>query len=285
MKHRSIIAFILLVAALVAAPQISHDLASFKRALGARIHSEILHAFLSHADNNGNYLAPRSAETQIATCKSQENSVAQPASASKAATKKAESTTPRAEASDAERDAHEQLAMLDTPSDDSISETPEAELTGDALGLRLQEASELAQRKLAQGDIAMLVPPGTGIDVPGLADSRTNNPRARDEARRPKASEAQRRTIFLTSSFEKTGDVSKINEETFRRLGSTWTDENLNRAGREAVRIKVLKFKRAGRAAGEANGEFAPKPASVPVAAHAPQFYSLPVAPRAAGDE
>jgi hypothetical protein len=290
MKHRSIIAFILLAAALVAAPQISHDLSSFKRALGARIHSQILRAFLSHADNNGNSLAPRRAETQLASCKSQENAVAQPATASKAATsKKAEGAQPRAEASVAEADAREQLAMLDTPSTDSISETPEVELTGDALGLRIREASEIAQRQLAQGELAMLVPPGTGVDVPGLADSRTNDPRARDEARRPKASEAQRRTVYLTSSFEKTGDVSKVSEEMFRRLGSTWTDANTIRVGRDAVRVKVLKFKHAGRAAGEANKAFAPKPApvaaSAPVAALTQQYYSLPVALRAAGDE
>jgi hypothetical protein len=47
MKHRSIIGFILVAAALFAAPQIAHDLLSLKSALGERIRGEIVHAILS----------------------------------------------------------------------------------------------------------------------------------------------------------------------------------------------------------------------------------------------
>src|SRR5436305_2518015 len=78
MKHRSIIAFILLGAALFAAPQITHDILSFKSALGARIRGEIVHAFisLSKGDSNSEELAARPSNAQPVVCE-RENGDAQ----------------------------------------------------------------------------------------------------------------------------------------------------------------------------------------------------------------
>src|SRR5215211_9228618 len=47
MKHRSVIAFVIVVAALFSLPQLSHDLQALKGAVGSRLHRELLHAFLS----------------------------------------------------------------------------------------------------------------------------------------------------------------------------------------------------------------------------------------------
>ncbi|HYY98862.1 MAG TPA: hypothetical protein VE642_09745, partial [Pyrinomonadaceae bacterium] len=59
MRHRSNIAFILLAAALFAAPQVAHDLSTLKGAVAARIRGEILQAFLGlHANE------PAAASTQ-----------------------------------------------------------------------------------------------------------------------------------------------------------------------------------------------------------------------------
>src|SRR5437763_16371121 len=78
MKHRSIIAFILLAAALVAAPQVTHDLAALKSALGARIRGEILHAFLSlQASDAVGGTTARRAEPALASCKAEAKSEAQ----------------------------------------------------------------------------------------------------------------------------------------------------------------------------------------------------------------
>lgn len=279
MKHRSVIAFILLAAALVAAPQISHDLASFKRALSARIHGELLHALLNlRANESGNSVAPNRAEPQLASCKTQESAPAQIPSA----TKKTGRSTARAEALKAQSDAVDELAMLDAPSTAHVAGMPKTELKGDPFGVDIGEASEIAQGQIARGELAMLVPPGTGLDAPGLADNRFNDARARTEARRQKNAGAQRHVVYVAADFEKAG-LPQTSGEVLRRLGSTWTEANLLRTAESGLRVKVLKLKRTGRAAGEDDDEFATKPA--PVAALTSPEYAPPAAPRAAGEE
>src|SRR2546423_3632032 len=69
MKHRSVIAFILLAAALFAAPQISHDILSLKSAVVARVRGEVMRAFLSLGGRDGaGELAARRATTPAAPC-------------------------------------------------------------------------------------------------------------------------------------------------------------------------------------------------------------------------
>src|SRR5205085_11488640 len=78
MKHRSVIAFILLAAALFAAPQISHDIMSLKSAVVARVRGEVMRAFLSLGGRDGGELAARRAGVPVATC-AQEKEEAQAA--------------------------------------------------------------------------------------------------------------------------------------------------------------------------------------------------------------
>src|SRR5215213_8608399 len=70
MKHRSVIAFVIVAAALFAAPQLSHDLQSLRSALGSRLSGELMQAFLSLPSTEGAAaaVAPQRAETQLASC-------------------------------------------------------------------------------------------------------------------------------------------------------------------------------------------------------------------------
>src|SRR5205085_6052888 len=111
MKHRSVIAFILLAAALFAAPQISHDIMSLKSAVVARVRGEVMRAFLSLGGRDGGELAARRAGVPVATC-AQEKEEAQAAAKSKRSEAHA---TAQADTS-ARQDRQEQLAMLVSPS-------------------------------------------------------------------------------------------------------------------------------------------------------------------------
>ena len=69
MKHRSVVAFILLAASLAAVPQAGQDLSELKSALGARVRSEIWSVFLSLNGHGGAVqTAPRSASHTLASC-------------------------------------------------------------------------------------------------------------------------------------------------------------------------------------------------------------------------
>src|SRR5438105_643606 len=112
MKHRSVIAFILLAAALFAAPQISHDIMSLKSAVGARVRGEVMRAFLSLGGRGGaGELAARRATPPVATC-AQEKDEAQAAPKSK----RGEAHAPAQSDVPARQDRQEQLAMLVSPS-------------------------------------------------------------------------------------------------------------------------------------------------------------------------
>src|SRR5436309_950417 len=114
MKHRSVIAFILLAAALFAAPQISHDILSLKSAVVARVRGEVMRAFLSLGGRGGGgEFAARRATTPAAEC-AQEREEAQAAPKSK----RVEAHAPATVQADttARQDQQEQLAMLISPS-------------------------------------------------------------------------------------------------------------------------------------------------------------------------
>src|SRR5215213_7775129 len=70
MKHRSVIAFVIVAAALFSLPQLSHDLQALKGAVGARLHRELLHAFLNLPAGEPTSAAPvaRTNENLLASC-------------------------------------------------------------------------------------------------------------------------------------------------------------------------------------------------------------------------
>ena len=214
MKHRSVIAFILLAAALFAAPQISNDLSAFKSAVGARIRGEILHAFLNlRADDAANELVTRPA-AQPLLASYQAKSSACPLT--QAATKKSDARAqvqPRAEAT-AKPDAVEQFAMLVDPT--SGLQVALAALSNVETRAIVGEAAPLAA-----GDIAMLNAPDSGVALPSLADALTSGSNEREAAKRwRKSTEKNMRVAYVTSGLEKF-DAQKLTEETLRQIGTT----------------------------------------------------------------
>src|SRR3954464_1950512 len=117
MRHRSNIAFILLAAALFAAPQMSQDLSTLKGAVAARIRGEILQAFLGlHSNESASSAtqAPR-VESPVVLCKA-EKTEAQPAR-----TKSAERSVQRGDST-----PRPQSAMLTAPAEKTNAALPRA---------------------------------------------------------------------------------------------------------------------------------------------------------------
>src|ERR1041385_6628309 len=83
MKHRSHIAFILLAAALFAAPQMAQDLSTLKGAVAARIRGEIMQAFLGLHSNESAPAASQSprVDASLVACGRSDKTDAQPAPA------------------------------------------------------------------------------------------------------------------------------------------------------------------------------------------------------------
>jgi hypothetical protein len=284
MKHRSVIAFILLAATFIAAPQVSQDLAALKSALGARIRGEILHAFLNlHAnEGTGESKTRRAAQTMLASCKAEAKPYEQAARAQQQRRNEDRAQVqPRAEAAP-QTDAHKQLAMLVVTSPDS--EGSSAELPGVDDQLIRGKASELPRRGSSTSELAMLIPPGLGFDIqPGFdaahdSDFRDSDlkvsggeqtGRAAGEQRR--SSGPSRRASSLTVRYETAAAThfeaaAKLQgEEALRNLGPLLRDAVWTRAAEEGMKVRVFKSRRR---AGGANpsGVLRPAPAAAPEA-------------------
>jgi hypothetical protein len=266
MKHRSVIAFILLAAALFAAPQISNDLSALKSALGARIRGEILHAFLNlRASDAANELVTRPADPLLASYTAKSNACPLTQATAKKSDNRAQ-VQPRAEAA-AKSDAGEQFAMLIDPT--SGVEIATAALSNVETRIAVGEAATLAQ-----GDIAMLNAPDAGVDF-SIADALMSGSNDKDAAKRwRKSAEKRVRVAYVASGLEKF-DAQKFTEATIRRIGTTRTDDAATRAMQKEMRVKLLKVRGANRGGGGSKIA-APQPARVnaplpvPVAALVP---------------
>ena len=269
MKHRSVIAFILLAAALFAAPQISNDLSNLKSALGARIRGEILHAYLNlRASDGANELVTRRANTQLASYQAKDKACAQPASTTKKSNGR-EPNAPRSETT-ARTHASAQLAMLVSLS--LGSEISKAVFSNAETRAAIGEVAALPQSDFAQGDLAMLNPPDSGAELPSFADALTGSADEKDAARQwQQSAETQRRMAFVAAGFEKHG-AQKVAEEMIHHISSTLTDADMVRMAEKGMRVKVLKLRRAGRD-GFGNSKTG---RSQPVKVNAPQ--AVPVA-------
>lgn len=234
MRHRSHIAFILLAAALFAAPQVSHDLSTLRGALAARIRGEILQAFLGlHAgESNGGaavQVPARRAELALASCPASKSAGTEghgaPAKAAPRAAQRAE----------AERHAGErsELAMLGNPDDKTNAGLPPAADFAELASLRREGAGELR--------LAMLTQPGNGVEppTPAVALALRNAPVAKlDAAAREKFAEMERHAVFVQASLD--GEAEWV-----RRAASAAA-----RAAEDGEKMKtrVLKLRRPARA-------------------------------------
>ncbi len=204
MKHRSVIAFVIVAAALFAAPQLSHDLQNFKSALGSRLSGELMQAFLSLPPTEGTAaaVASRPAETLFASC-TKERPAAKPkkndpAPPSRAAVRAAESTG-------------DQLAMIVEPV--PVSEPWSAALpAGSLVG-----AAELPHKAL--GEVAMIIPPDSGVDPRGLA--RASGMATREGERRAQKLAEDVRVTFAATRLEGKGPEWRKVDEALHRLEET----------------------------------------------------------------
>jgi hypothetical protein len=247
MKHRSVIAFVIVAAALFAAPQLSHDLQNFKSALGSRLRGELMHAFLSLPTGEGTpaAVAQRPAETLFASCTKQKPS-AKPRKNDTAAPSRAEVRTT------------EQAG-------DELASNVEALHASEPWASALAEGSLVGAAALPRGpagEVAMIIPPDSGVDPNGRA--RASRVAAREGERQALRVAEDVRVRFVAAGFDgKVAEWRKA-DEALRRLEEAAPGAYEFRLERDGSKTKVLKFKRVA-------APRAPRPA--------------PRAPRAAGGD
>ena len=236
MRHRSNIAFILLAAALFAAPQVAQDLSTLKGEVAARVRGEILQAFLGLHSNESAAAAtqPPRVEAPLVACSKSGKPEAQPAQR-----KGTERTAP---AQRNESGTRAQSAMLTDPAEKTnVGLPPEAVAA---------ELASLPRQVLDETKLAMLTPPGNGVEPPPPAVAyRYEAGDARTKAARDKFAELEKHAVFVQARFDfehGTRDarwISRIAEDAARANGN------------EGVKGKarIIKVRRQGRACGVDN--------------------------------
>jgi hypothetical protein len=224
MKHRSVIAFVIVAAALFAAPQLSHDLQTFKSALGARLRGELMQVFLSlpACEGGAAVVAPRPAETMLASC-TKEKQATKPGKSDSAPSARAGVRT-------AER-AGDESAMIVEP---QVS-GPWVALAEAPLGV-----AELPRR--ASDEVAMIIPPDSGIDPRG--PSRVSEMASRDGERQAFKFAADVRVAYAAARSEAKGPEWRKADEALRRLEEAMPGAYEFRLERDGSKAKLLKIKR-----------------------------------------
>lgn len=228
MKHRSVISFVIVAAALFSLPQLSHDLRALKGEVGARLHRELLHAFLNlPAGEPTAAAAPvaRPAETLLASCPTARSA------ASSAKSARVESRG-RVEGRTAEK-TFEQSAMIGDPASDPINNVASVDVEK-AAG---KAAASLSELKVAT-EVAMIIPPDSGIDPRTAASALASSDAARAETK-------QLRVAYVDAArFEANGaGWQKATEEAVRKLNGSLPGNYQFRVLRDGAKTKVLKFK------------------------------------------
>lgn len=229
MKHRSVIAFVIVVAALFAAPQLSHDLRSFKGAVGSRLHHELLHAFLNlPAAEAAVSPEPSPAQTLLASCtKGSANAPAAKADRS-----------PRVDARANEKQV-EQRAMITDPGNDPV--------VGQVAGLKnvAARAAAFLPEVKAETEVAMIIPPDSapdsGVGPEGLASLLESRSASLEDAKHLREQAEGVRVALTGARFEMKGaQWQKAADEAVRSLNVPGTYEF--RIQREGSKVRVLKF-------------------------------------------
>jgi hypothetical protein len=197
MRHRSHIAFILLAAALFAAPQMAQDLSTLKGAVAARIRGEILHAFLGLHSNESAAAATRAprADASLLACSESAKPEAQAAQS-----KTTERSTPGRRAG-----FRSQAAMLTDPADKTNVGLPPSAVAGDL--------ASLPRQVLTETRLAMLTPPGNGVEPPPALAYRYESGDARTKAApmtRDNFKQLEKHALYLQVRFERGADAEAI---------------------------------------------------------------------------
>ena len=232
MKHRSVIAFVIVAAALFSLPQLSHDLQTLKGAVGARLHRELLHAFLSlpAGEPTSAVTVQSPSENQLASC-TKEESDAKPGKVA---------TPGRVEGRTAGR-TFEQSAMIGDPANDPINHVARAEVNEAADVV----VASLPEIKAETAEVAMLVPPDSRMDPRAAANTLVSNDVARAETDKLRAEAGGMRVAYVTAAgFQANGpEWQKATEEAFRKLDGSLSGSFEFRFVRDAVKSKVLKLR------------------------------------------
>lgn len=226
MKHRSVIAFVIVAAALFSLPQLSHDLSTLKGEVGARVHRELLYAFLSMPAGEPTAAAvpvERPAETLLASCTKERSGKA----------------SSRVEGR-AEGKSVNQSAMLGDPANNPINHVASA---------RIEKAAGRAFKSLAEvkveTEVAMIIPPENGIDTRGVASALASSDVARLEAQQFRAEAEGLRVAYAAAArFEpQSPEWQKITGEAMRKFNGSAGGTYEFRVIRDGAKTKVLKFK------------------------------------------
>ncbi len=234
MKHRSVIAFVIVAAALFSLPQLSHDLQALKGEVGARLHRELLHAFLSMPAGEPVSAAPavRPTQTLFASCpeakSGSEGTKGRKAAASGRAAEK----------------TFEQRAMIGDPVNDPV-------VNGAKTGIAKADIKGAADMVIAalpevESEVAMIIPPDIGIEPRALSNALGSRDAARVEANEFRRVEAEglRVAYFAAASFDAKGaEWQKSAEESLRKLNRSLTGTYEFHVVRDGAKTKVLKRK------------------------------------------
>ncbi|HZT58870.1 MAG TPA: hypothetical protein VFA21_09620 [Pyrinomonadaceae bacterium] len=222
MKHRSIIGFVLVAAALFAAPQMARDLLSLKSAVGARIRGEIVHAILSVSKGDGSdaLMARRTkttSETNARVCE-QAQVAPKPKKAEARATADARPAAPSL------RDDG-QLAMLVSPSlltDGAGAETSDA---GDFDEDIVVRSPKLPRETPTQVEVAALAPRDAvavaspvPAPAPASAQSFRQSERGRERESREMAAAQNQLSRLAVDIQTRKVDAQAAGAEILRRL-------------------------------------------------------------------
>ena len=229
MKHRSVIAFVIVAAALFSLPQLSHDLRALKGAVGTALHRELLHAFLNLPAGEPSAAAPavRTAQPLLASCSQQV----------KAGTTWSKAGRAGAPARAASR-SFEQSAMIGDPTRDPVNEKTKDEVT-EVAGILIAPQPEV------ETEVAMITPPNNGVEPPRVAATLAAIGGARIEANMLRVEADGLRVASATSArFEVNGpEWQKALEEATRNFNGPARGTFEFRLVRDGVKARVLKFK------------------------------------------
>jgi hypothetical protein len=248
MKHRSIIGFILVAAALFAAPQIAHDLLSLKSALGERIRGEIVHAILSVSKSGDSEVltARRTNAAPEAGAK-----VCQQAQAAPKPNKSDVHTPADARPAAQSQQGDNQLAMLVSP---SLLIEGAGEETWDAGGFDqniVVHSPGLPREAPAQVEVAALAPRdavASPVPAPAPIGARSTHQSERSRERESReVAEAQKQLAHFAVDLQtRKIDTQAAGVEFLRRFGAAIPASYEFRVEGAAPRVRFVRVRRCG---------------------------------------
>ncbi|MCA1634557.1 MAG: hypothetical protein LC802_12915 [Acidobacteria bacterium] len=251
MRHRSVIAFILLAATLAAVPQAWQEFSALKSAVGERVRNEILFAFLNlNPQDAATQTAPQLAQRAGTDCPGSTRSGAQAVwgarrSSATAPPQTTQDVTARA-STEARDEELGQLAMILTQPADGFEAKIEREAVEDLRGLVVVKVLKAPTLELLPTrELSMIIPPGEGPDlIPGVKRIAEQEKGAQGRLSRGAAAWEARASFIAASLNEQNVDFKKPGEEIRFQFTHLLKDAGAVRMPVAAPRVKFTKLKR-----------------------------------------